>query len=202
MKTLTRSRTKILRTAYGRMQDEAKRLGASGIIGSHISQREIAEDLWEYSLQGTAVGSCPSRPDKQPFVCTLSGQDYYSLTTAGYRPVGVALGVCIYYQKYHQRVQQKITSSGAIPQGQNAERSDFTRGIYTARRYAMAELEAEASALGAIGVLGVSVTAQRTLNRQYGTTEGMMIDFTVMGTAIAHASSSPLSFDYCMPLTD
>ena len=202
MTTLTRSRTKVLRAAYDRMQDEAKRMGASGVIGTQLSQREIARDLWEQTAQGTAVSLRSSAPDQQPFVCTLTGQDYFALTTAGCRPLGVALGVCIYYQKYHQRIQAKITGSGTMPQGQNAERSDFTRGIYTARRNALIALEAEAAALGADGVLGITVTTRRTLESRQKTSQGMLIEFTAIGTAIAADHPSTLTLDYGLPLID
>ena len=197
MKGMTRDRTQVLRAAYDRLAQQAKRLGASGVIGIRITHREIAEDVWEHSVQGTAVGGSASGASSRPFTCTLTGQEYFALTTAGYRPVGVALGVCVYYQKFHQRVQQEITSSG-----QNVERSDFTRGLYTARRNALTALEAEAAALGADGVLGISVETKRTLNQKSRTSQGMMIEFTALGTAVVAYGSDTLAIDYTLPLTD
>jgi uncharacterized protein YbjQ (UPF0145 family) len=196
MKGMTRDRTQVLRTAYDRLAAQAKRLGASGVVGIRITHREIAEDVWEHTVQGTAVGGCASGAGGRPFTCTLTGQEYFALTATGYRPVGVALGVCVYYQKFHQKVQQQITGSG-----QNVERSDFTRGLYTARRNALTTLEAEAAALGAAGVLGMSVSTKRTLNRKGRTSQGMMIEFTALGTAVIAAGNDTLAIDYALPLS-
>lgn len=161
MKPMTRARTQVLQAAYDKLGKQAHRMGASGVIGIHTTHSELAEDLREHTVLGTAVGGCAAGAGGRPFACTLSGQDYFALTAAGYRPVGVALGVCVYYQQYHQRVQQEIAGSG-----QNVERSDFTRGLYTARRNALSALEAQAVALGADGVLGITVETNRTLNRR------------------------------------
>ena len=195
MKGMTRNRTQVLRAAYDRLGKQTKRLGASGVVGIRILHREIAEDLWEYSVQGTAVGGCAAGAGGQPFTCTLTGQEYFALTAAGYRPVGVTLGVCVYYQRFHQRVQQTVAASG-----QNVERSDFTRGLYTARRSALTALEAEAAALGADGVLGISVEAKRTLDRSGRTSQGMMIEFTALGTAVVASGGHTPSINYALPL--
>ena len=197
MKGMTRNRTQVLQGAYERLEKQAKRLGASGVVGIRITHREMAEDMWEYSAQGTAVGGCAAGADGRPFTSTLTGQDYFALTAAGYRPVGVTVGVCVYYQRFHQRVQQEIAGSG-----RNVERSDFTRGLYTARRSALTALEAEAAALGADGVLGISVETKRTLDRRGRTSQGMMIEFTTLGTAVVASGSHTPTVDCSMPLTD
>ena len=197
MKGMTGDRMRVLRAAYDRLEKQANRLGASGVVGIRITHREVAEGLWEYSVQGTAIKGCAPGAGERPFTCTLTGQEYWALTAAGYRPVGVAVGVCVYYQRFHQRVQQEITGSG-----QNVERSDFTRGLYTARHNALTALEAEAAALGADGVLGISVETKRTLNRKDQTSQGMMIEFTALGTAVVASGSDTLAIDYALPLMD
>ena len=180
LKGLTRKRTDLIRTAYARMEAQAAQINASGVLGLHETRREIAPDVWELSMQGTAVQTGLARvKGERPFLTTFSGQDYFALTTAGYRPVGIALGVCVYYQKFHQRVQQQITDAN-----QNVERSDFTRGLYAARRTALTALEAEAAALNAAGVLGITVTTKRTLREVGRATVGMTIEFTALGTAV------------------
>ncbi len=180
LKGLTRKRTDLIRTAYARMEAEAARLGASGVLGLHETRREIAPDVWEHSVQGTAVQTGLARAKgERPFLTTFTGQDYFALTAAGYRPVGIALGVCVYYQKFHQRVAQKISDAN-----QNVERSDFTRGLYAAQRTALTALEADAVALNAAGVLGITVTAERKLHRPGRDSLGMTIEFTALGTAV------------------
>ncbi len=180
LKGLTRRRRDLIRDAYARMEAQTVRMNASGVIGLHEVRREIAPEVWELSVQGTAVQTGAARAKGgRPFLTTFTGQDYFALTAAGYRPVGIALGVCVYYQKFHQRVQQKI-----IGTGQNVERSDFTRGLYTARHNAMTALEAEATALNAAGVLGITVTTERTLRREGRVSQGMIVEFTALGTAV------------------
>lgn len=195
MKPMTRARTRVLQAAYDKLEKQAHRLGASGVIGIHTTHNALTEDLREHTVLGTAVGGCAPGASGRPFTCTLSGQDYFALTAAGYRPVGVALGVCVYYQQYHQRVQHAIAGSG-----QNVERSDFTRGLYTARRNALSALEAQAAALGAVGVLGITVETRRTLNRQGQASQGMMIEFTAIGTAVVASGGDLPPIGYAMPL--
>ena len=180
LKGLTRKRTDLIRTAYARMEEQAVQRNASGVIGLHETRREIAPEVWEHSVQGTAVQTGAARAKgERPFLTTFSGQDYFALTAAGYRPVGIALGVCVYYQKFHQRVQQKISDTR-----QNVERSDFTRGLYTARQNAMTALEANAAALNAAGVLAITVSTERRLHRPGRDSLGMTIEFTALGTAV------------------
>ena len=195
MKGMTRARTQVIQAVYDRLEKQAHRLGASGVIGIRTTHNALTEDLREHTVLGTAVGGCAPGPGGRPFTCTLSGQDYFALTAAGYRPVGVALGVCVYYQQYHQRVQQEISGSG-----QNVERSDFTRGLYTARHSALAALEAQAATLGADGVLGITVETKRTLNRQGRTSQGMMIEFTAIGTAVVASGGELPAINYAMTL--
>lgn len=180
LKGLTRRRRDLIHDAYARMETQAVRLNASGVIGLHETRREIAPEVWELSVQGTAVRTGAARTKgERPFLTTFTGQDYFALTAAGYRPVGIALGMCVYYQKFHQRVQQKITDTR-----QNVERSDFTRGLYTAWHDALTALEAEAAALNAAGVLGITVTTERTLREVDRANVGMTIEFTALGTAV------------------
>lgn len=196
LKGLSRKRTDLIRTAYARMEAQAITLKASGVIGLHETRREIAPEVWEHSVQGTAVqtGAAKAKGER-PFLTTFTGQDYVALTAAGYRPVGIALGVCVYYQKFHQRVQQKISDTK-----QNAERSDFIRGLYAARRNALTALEAEATALNAAGVLDITVTTERTLREVGRVNVGTTIEFTALGTAVIEIGSDVLTIEHAMPL--
>lgn len=197
MKSATRRKAQIIRTAYDRMEKQASQLNASGVIGIRLTHQLRDKDLWEYTVQGTAVSGCASGLNDRPFTCTFSGQEYFALAAAAYRPVGIAIGVSVYYQKFHQRVQQKIVNSG-----QNVERSDFTRGIYAARHSALTSLEEEAVLMNANGVLSIEITMERKLNRQNQTSQGMMIEFTALGTAVVATESTLPKIDYALPLTD
>ena len=170
-------------------------MGAAGIIDCCRTEQEVAPNVWELTVQGTAISCAPLMTSAEPFACTFSGQDYFLLAASGWQPLGVAFGVSIYYQGLHKRVQQKASS------GWNTERSDFTRGLYAARRDAILALEEKAAALGAAGIVGINVTAKRTLNREFGMSQGMMIEFTAIGTAITTiADSHAISIAACVPL--
>lgn len=185
MKGATRKKTQILRSAYERLETQAQRLGAAGVVGVRVTHRRLEKHLWEYTAQGTAVKGCGSSPSGRPFTCTLSAQDYFALAHAGYHPVGVSFGVHVYFQKFHQRVRDKILPAGVRkPGGQNAERSDYTRGIYVARKHAMTALEAEAVSMQADGVLGITASIERRLEVIARTSQGMLIEFTATGTAV------------------
>lgn len=96
MKGLTRKQVQIIRAAHDHIKDKVKKMGGSGVIGIQIIHREIAEDIWEHTVQGTAIRGSGAESGDNPFTCTLTGQDYFLLTNAGYKPVGIALGVSVY----------------------------------------------------------------------------------------------------------
>ncbi len=186
MKGMTRKKTQTLRSAYERLEAQAQRLGAAGVVGVRVTHRQLEQHLWEYTAQGTAVKRCGTPPGNRPFTCTLSVQEYSALARAGYRPLGVAFGVHVYFQKFHERVRDKIHSNSVMKAGgQNAERSDYTRGIYVARKHAMTALEAEAVSVQAEGVLGITASIERRLEFDGRTSRGMLTKFTVAGTAVA-----------------
>ena len=74
-------------------------MGAHGVIGVRLERRayEWGANLLEFAARGTAV-SLPDQPvPEHPFVCALSGQDFYALRRGGFAPVGFAFGTCTYY---------------------------------------------------------------------------------------------------------
>ncbi len=186
MKSATRKKTQILRTAYNGLEAQAQRLGAAGVVGVRVTHRQLEERLWGYTAQGTAVKGYGTSPGNRPFTCTLSVQEYSALARAGYRPLGVSFGVHVYFQKFHERVRTKIYSKSVRnADGQNAERSDYTRGVYVARKHAMTALEAEAVSMQADGVLGITASIERRLEFAGRTSRGRLIEFTATGTAVA-----------------
>ncbi len=193
MKTATRNQSRVVATAINRLQENALRLGATGVIGVHIRHQPLEENILEYTITGTAIAEDVAPPTK-PVVCTLSSQDYQLVVSSGYRPVGVAFGISIYHQKLHQRVQQKVDRH------MNTERSDFTRGLYTARKYAFSALHQEAAALGSEGVLAVHVRTERSLHHRSGSSNSMMISMIAAGTAVVSCHSSALTINYGVPL--
>jgi uncharacterized protein YbjQ (UPF0145 family) len=189
--------------AMTRMEAEADQLGADGIVGVRleIEFKEFGTDLAEFIAVGTAVSADePQTPDGQswrnnqgqPFTSDLSGQDFWTLIQAGYAPLGMVMGTCVYHIA-HQRFWQAM---GNI--GQNVELPQFTEALYDARELAMSRMQAEAERLAAEGIVGVQLLS---LGHRWG---GHTTEFFAIGTAVRplradHVIAKP---QLVLPLTD
>jgi uncharacterized protein YbjQ (UPF0145 family) len=164
--------------AMTRMEEEADALGADGVVGVRleIGRHEWGRELAEFIAVGTAVkhsaGELHRAPNGRPFTSDLSGQDFWTLLSAGYRPVGLVLGNCVYHVA-HQSVARWV---GRV--GRNLEMPNYTQAIYDARELAMARMQAEAEGAEAEGIVGVELH-----ERSHGW-GSHVIEFMAIGTAI------------------
>jgi uncharacterized protein YbjQ (UPF0145 family) len=188
--------------AMTRMEAEADALGADGIVGVRldIEFKEFGSDLAEFIAIGTAV-KADAPPDSggtwrnrhnQPFTSDLSGQDFWTLIQAGYAPLGMTMGTCVYHIA-HQKFWQAM---GNI--GQNVEIPQYTEALYDARELAMSRMQAEAEQLGAEGIVGVQMLSN---THRWG---GHTTEFFAIGTAVRplradHVIAKP---QLVLPLTD
>jgi uncharacterized protein YbjQ (UPF0145 family) len=188
--------------AMTRMEAEADALGADGIVGVRldIEFKEFGNDLAEFIAIGTAVkadappesGGTWRNQHNQPFTSDLSGQDFWTLIQAGYAPLGMTMGTCVYHIA-HQRFWQAM---GNI--GQNVEIPQYTEALYDARELAMSRMQAEAEQLGAEGIVGVQMLSN---THRWG---GHTTEFFAIGTAVRplradHVIAKP---QLVLPLTD
>ncbi|MBW4041955.1 MAG: heavy metal-binding domain-containing protein [Acidobacteria bacterium] len=187
--------------AMTRMEAEADRLGADGIVGVRleIEFKEYGNDLAEFIAVGTAVVADAPPPTGKwrnarslPFTSDLSGQDFWTLIQAGYAPLGLVMGTCV----YHIAHQGVMSSLGRV--GQNVEIPQFTEALYDARELAMSRMQAEAEHLAAEGIVGVQL---RSLAHRWG---GHTTEFFAIGTAVRplrddHVIATP---QLVLPLTD
>jgi len=170
--------------AMTRMEAEADALSADGIVGVRldVEMKEFGADIAEFIAIGTAVqaedgagggGVKDWRNNKNlPFTSDLSGQDFWTLIRAGYAPLGMVMGSCVYHIA-HQKLGGKL---GNI--GRNVELEQFTQALYDARELAMSRMQAEAEALHAEGIVGVQL-------RQHSHTWGShTTEFFAIGTAV------------------
>src|SRR3569833_811029 len=110
--------------AMTRMEAEADVLGADGIVAVRldIEFKEFGSDLAEFIAVWTAVKADEAHagtPDgfswhnnqAKPFTSDLSGQDFWTLLQAGYAPLGMVMGNCVYHIA-HQRFWQAIGNTG------------------------------------------------------------------------------------------
>src|SRR5256886_13302087 len=103
MGVLTQAMYHARELAMTRMEEEADQLGADGIVGVRldVGRYEWGADLAEFIAIGTAVkhrgGELHRAPSGRPFTSDLTGQDFWTLLRAGYRPVGMCMGSCVYH---------------------------------------------------------------------------------------------------------
>jgi uncharacterized protein YbjQ (UPF0145 family) len=188
MDVLTQAMYHARELAMTRMEEEADQLGADGIVAVRldVSRREWGNDLAEFVAIGTAVrhreGALHRAPNGRPFTSDLSGQDFYTLLSAGYRPVGMVMGSCVYHVA-HQGLGGWLRRIG-----RNTEMANFTQALYDARELAMERMQTEAGALEAQGVVGVQL-----VEGNHGWSSHVLEYFAV-GTAVI-----PTSDDHRIP---
>src|SRR6266704_4635085 len=170
--------------AMTRMEEEADALGADGIVGVRleVTQHEWGESLAEFVAIGTAIRARSGQTYRNvrglPFTSDLSGQDFWTLLRAGYRPVGMVMGNCVYHVA-HQGMGQWLKQVG-----QNVEMTNYTQALYDARELAMERMQAEAISLGAQGVVGTQIH-----ERSHGW-GSHIIEFFAVGTAVISISDT------------
>jgi uncharacterized protein YbjQ (UPF0145 family) len=168
--------------AMTRMEEEADQLGADGIVGVRlkIGGYEWGPNMAEFLAVGTAVkhraGELHRSPNGRPFTSDLSGQEFWTLLRAGYRPVGLVMGTCVYHVAYRglgQFFRQM---------GQNTEMENYTQALYDARELAMARMQYEAQQVGAEGIVAVQLQEK---SHGWGS---HVIEFFAIGTGIIPTS--------------
>src|SRR3954453_13595463 len=130
--------------AMTRMEAEADQLGADGIVGVRleIGFKEFGTDLAEFIAVGTAVKSDHPAPEgrswrnnrNQPFTSDLSGQDFWTLVQAGYAPLGMVMGTCVYH------IAHRGPFAAMSTMGTNVEIEQYTEALYDARELAMSRM--------------------------------------------------------------
>ncbi len=185
--------------AIKRMRQQAVELRADGVVDVRL---EVEHHLWRGARQvakciavGTAVTfdrehapaalhGAPSLrlSNNQPFDSDLSGADFVTLLAAGFRPVTVAMGNCVY---------------GLDPRllrgyrGRDEEIVPFTQAFFNARESAMERLQHDLFQEWPrghpdcpTGIVGMQVS-EATYGGS-GSSGPPIVEFTALGTAIAH----------------
>jgi uncharacterized protein YbjQ (UPF0145 family) len=172
--------------AMARLEEEANALNADGVVAVRLTLNVHAwgANVIEFVAIGTAVKSQREGnfrgPDGRCFTSDLSGQDFWTLLEAGYRPLGFVMGNCVYY----------IGAGVSGTPKENMELVGPTQGLYDARELAMERMQVEAEALQAAGIVGVLVDEN---NHTWGPS---VLEFSAVGTAVVpirenHAIARP-----------
>lgn len=171
--------------AMGRMIQEALALGADGVIGVQlgITYHAWGQQSAEFTAIGTAIRSEAGgswRNDLgQPFTSDLSGQAFWKLVNAGYRPLGLVLGTCVYHIA-HQGFMASLNQYGA-----NTEMTIYTQALYEARELAMSRMQAESERLAADLVVETKISHSTHL------WDAHVMEFFAIGTAARATIAKP-----------
>ena len=184
MTTLSQAMYEARELAMSRMRAEAADMGADGIVGVRLTVKRMEWDnkVLEFVAIGTGIVHAGGHegfkgPKGEPFTSDLSGQDFWTLLQAGYRPLEMVMGSCV----YHVAHQGLLKSLGNV--GQNVELTNFSQALYDAREIAMERMQSEAQAAGAEGVVGVD------LHEGSHNWAPHVIEFFAIGTAVVPIST-------------
>ncbi len=108
------------------------------------------------------------------FTSDLSVNEFLLVREAGFEPLGLVVGSCI----YHVGVQLSSWSK-------NEEMIVLSQAMYHARELAMSRMGEEAALLKADGVVGVRLEVKRLEWNEH------ILEFMAIGTAIAHREGQP-----------
>ncbi len=164
--------------AMSRMEAEAEVLGSDGVVGVRLDIKfyDWGTDSAEFIAIGTAVsaddGSNWKAPSGKPFTSDLSGQDFWTLIQAGYAPLGLVMGTCVYHVAHRGIMQAAVQSSKTL------ELTNYTQALYEARELAMTRMQQEAENLGAEGIVGVQLTEKSHVWGSH------VIEYLAVGTAV------------------
>ncbi|MDR3690462.1 MAG: heavy metal-binding domain-containing protein [Fimbriimonas sp.] len=185
LQVLTQAMYEARELAMTRMEEEADVLGADGIVGVRLEVNRYAwgAEMAEFMAIGTAIkhrgGGKYRTVDNRPFTSDLSGQDFWTLLKAGYQPLSLVMGACV----YHVAQQGMLQSMKTV--GKNVEMPNFTQALYDARELALSRMQAEAERVGAAGIVGAQVQ-----EKSHGW-DSHVIEYFAVGTAVKPIEGAP-----------
>lgn len=182
MQVMSQAQSESRQLAMTRMEEEARLLGADGIVGVRLTRKVVEGHLIEFMAVGTAIKHPEGRKrsDGRPFVSDLSGQEIWQLEKAGFVPVGFGFGTCVYFQIPDWRGQNVMYSWS------NNEMTSLTQGFYIAREIAMERLTSEFEQDDADGLVGVTLDVfAEPRTDDHENLIGLIIHYTAYGTAVS-----------------
>ena len=178
---LTQAMYAARRTAISRMVEECAALGGHGIVGVRLSIGAFPAGGLEFKAIGTAVRGQGAAAPPRPFSSDLSGQDFAKLITAGWVPVGLALGISIGI-RHDDWATRQARSWGAG----NQEVMGYTELVSEARHDARVQLQADVARQGGTGVV-IATNDLQIRERECPSQENTrdhIAEATFIGTAI------------------
>jgi uncharacterized protein YbjQ (UPF0145 family) len=209
LNTLSQALNEVRSRALGRLAEEAEHVGADAVVevNTRAGESNLETGSGAVTLEHTVFGTAVSRGERasgggqrggsRPVLTELSVADFSKLVRAGFEPLGIVAWSSVFFASYAYGtglLGAGMAGGGMMMGGmQNFELSAFTRAFYNARESVMAELNAQATALGASGVVGVRIGHRAVrhemqgMNRKIG---GLMVTFNAIGTAIRQSEEA------------
>ena len=195
--TLSQALNEVRERALHRLAEEAHQIGADAVVGveTRAGESELGAGGGQLALEHMVLGTAVRRKDarsEQPVMTELSVADYALLLRAGIEPAGIVAWSSVFFSSYAYRGMLGA-GPGAMGSMQPYELSEFTQALYNARERTMGQINRQAAALGASGVVGVRIghtirphTLSSGMGGGFGASElrGMMVTFNAVGTAI------------------
>jgi uncharacterized protein YbjQ (UPF0145 family) len=110
------------------------------------------------------------------FTSDFSVNEFLMVRKAGFEPIGLCVGSCV----CHVGIQYGSWS-------QNQELEVLSKAMYHARELAMTRMRAEATAMGADGIVGVKLTIKRLEWDEH------LLEFIAIGTGVVTATAIAVS---------
>lgn len=207
---VTKAEQQVRHLALSRLQQEAAHLGAHGVMDVCLQQRNLPGEVLEFSATGTAIRLTQGKPPPRPFLTTLSAAEFWTLRRAGYRPCGIALGVCVFY--HHSSIAFRglwlSRRRGQLGRRQmnGIEYAEYTEAIQSVRRMAIDRLESQAGQGLADGIIALrldhSIAPPPTDDSGSYRRLDLIVRFIALGTSItAHRDRWPI-IEYALPLNN
>jgi uncharacterized protein YbjQ (UPF0145 family) len=190
---LSQAYNEATRLAVTRMAMEAQAVGAHGVVGVRyrLVRHEWADGTVEVQLVGSAVRG-PEPAPRQPWLCDLSGQEWWALRRGGYEPASLAYGHCTWFiltQMQDEWTEQSVN---------NAELRHFSEALTHCRNRASHHLLRCASEAGATGLVGIHIVRRLDEVRLTGPDENPAYErehhnlvLSMIGTAIRRRAGAP-----------
>ena len=170
--------------ALVRIIEEARGLGAHGVVGVRILRRHL-EGVGS-SLEFTCIGTAVRRPDgpqlRTPFMSHLDGVAFSKLLHGGYVPVALVMGIGA------MEIDPGCGTEWQLRSWSNARVPQESDGIEEARLLGINHLESEISSVDADGAVGVTTDfASYELGG-----EATLVELFLLGTAVRRYAREPL----------
>jgi uncharacterized protein YbjQ (UPF0145 family) len=203
--TLAEALNEVRSRALRRLAEEAQHVGADAVVEVSTNAGESSLDTGTVTLEHTVFGTAVRRSDRptaggrreagRPVLTELSVADFSKLVRAGFEPLGIVAWSAVFFASYGYGPGGFAGAAMMESLRQNFELREYTQAFYNARESVMAELNAQASALGASGIVGVRIGHRAVRHELQGMNRklsGLMVTFNAIGTAIHQAAEAPL----------